>query len=266
VVSVARRWRPKLVALDVDGTLVPPGGTLAPRVREAVSRAIRAGGWVVLTSGRSTLEIRPFVAELGLRRGFGVCSNGAVTVRYPTLAVVDRVTFAPGEVVHHLLEHAPRARIAVEDATDGFRVTSHFPDGELHGEQRLESLDGLLSRPVTRVVFRDPEGTVQEFLELLDRVRPRGVSCVVGYKAWLDIGPQGVSKGTALIGIAERLGVPAEDCLAIGDGRNDIDMLQWAGRGVAMGQAPPEVRRAADDVTEPVSGDGVAVELERWFG
>jgi 5-amino-6-(5-phospho-D-ribitylamino)uracil phosphatase len=265
VVSTAGRWRPKLIALDVDGTLVPPGGTLATRVRKAVSRALRAGAWVVLTSGRSALELRPFVAELGLRRGFGVCSNGAVTVRYPTLAVVDQVTFAPGQVVQYLLEHAPRARIAVEDATDGFLVTSRFPDGELHCEQRIESLDGLLSRPVTRVVFRDPESTVEEFVALLDRVRPEGVSCAVGYKAWLDIGPLGVSKGTALVGIAERLGVPAEDCLAIGDGRNDIDMLEWVGRGVAMGQAPPEVQHAADDVTEPVSADGVAVELERWF-
>jgi hydroxymethylpyrimidine pyrophosphatase-like HAD family hydrolase len=88
----------------------------------------------------------------------------------------------------------------------------------------------------------------------------------VGYRAWLDIGPEGVSKASALVKVANRLGVVPEDCLAIGDGRNDVEMLLWAGRGVAVGQAPPEVEHAADDVTEPVTSDGAAVELERWFG
>jgi hydroxymethylpyrimidine pyrophosphatase-like HAD family hydrolase len=65
--------------------------------------------------------------------------------------------------------------------------------------------------------------------------------------------------------VAEELGVRQVDVLAIGDGRNDIEMLRWAGRGVAMGQAPLEVQEAADDVTETVTRDGVAVELSRWF-
>lgn len=262
---MAERWRPKLVALDVDGTLVEPGASIAPRVRDAVAKAARAGTWIVLTSGRSPLEIRPFIAELELTRGLGICSNGAVTVSYPSLAVIDRATFSAARIVQYLLEHVPRARIAVEDVNIGFGVTCRFPDGELHGDQRVDSLERLLSQPVTRVVFRDPESTVQDFIELVQRLRPQGVSCAVGYKAWLDIGPEGVSKGTALVKVAERLGVSAEDCLAIGDGRNDIDMLRWVKRGVAMGQAPSEVQDAADDVTQPVDLHGAAIELERWF-
>jgi hydroxymethylpyrimidine pyrophosphatase-like HAD family hydrolase len=81
----------------------------------------------------------------------------------------------------------------------------------------------------------------------------------------LDIAPEGVSKASALADIAGELGVRRQDVLAIGDGRNDIEMLSWAGRGVAMGQAPLEVQEAADDVTETVENDGVAVELARWF-
>jgi hydroxymethylpyrimidine pyrophosphatase-like HAD family hydrolase len=74
-----------------------------------------------------------------------------------------------------------------------------------------------------------------------------------------------VSKASALAEVAERLGVAQQDVLAIGDGRNDVAMLEWAGRGVAMGQSPLEVQEAADDVTETVHNDGVALELNRWF-
>jgi len=65
--------------------------------------------------------------------------------------------------------------------------------------------------------------------------------------------------------VADKLGVAQDDVLAIGDGRNDIEMLEWAGRGVAMGQAPPEVREIADAVTGSVEEDGAATELARWF-
>jgi hydroxymethylpyrimidine pyrophosphatase-like HAD family hydrolase len=75
----------------------------------------------------------------------------------------------------------------------------------------------------------------------------------------------GVSKASGLQYVASRLGVEAQDVLAIGDGRNDIDMLRWAGRGVAMGQAVQEVIDAADDTTAPVDQDGAALELETWF-
>jgi hydroxymethylpyrimidine pyrophosphatase-like HAD family hydrolase len=75
----------------------------------------------------------------------------------------------------------------------------------------------------------------------------------------------GVSKASGLEYVARELGVDASDVLAIGDGRNDVEMLRWAGRGVAMGQAVEEVREAADDVTAPVHDDGAAVELSRYW-
>ena len=83
--------------------------------------------------------------------------------------------------------------------------------------------------------------------------------------AWLDLSPVGVSKASGLAMVADELGVAQADVLAIGDGRNDIEMLRWAGRGVAMGQAVEEVKAAADAVTETVYDDGVVVELSRWW-
>ena len=80
-----------------------------------------------------------------------------------------------------------------------------------------------------------------------------------------DLAPEGVSKASGLADVTRRLGVDRSDVLAIGDGRNDIEMLEWAGRGVAMGQAPAEVKASADAVTESVEEDGAAAEIARWF-
>ena len=81
---------------------------------------------------------------------------------------------------------------------------------------------------------------------------------MVGFTAWLDLAPVGVNKASGLAYVAERLGVDSSDVLAIGDGRNDLEMLRWAGRGVAMGQAPDEVKEAADEVTASIEDDGAA--------
>ena len=99
----------------------------------------------------------------------------------------------------------------------------------------------------------------------VDAVTHDGTNYVVGWTAWLDLSPVGVTKASGLEYVARELGVVPADVLAIGDGRNDIEMLRWAGRGVAMGQAVPEVQAAADAVSATVHDDGAAVELERYF-
>jgi hydroxymethylpyrimidine pyrophosphatase-like HAD family hydrolase len=115
------------------------------------------------------------------------------------------------------------------------------------------------------VIIRDPHSSEEEFIQLAEKLGLHGTNYFIGWTAWLDIAPEGVSKASALEDVAKELGVAQSDVLAIGDGRNDVEMLRWAGRGVAMGQAPLEVQEAADDVTETVDNDGVAVELARWF-
>ena len=124
----------------------------------------------------------------------------------------------------------------------------------------------MIAEPVSRVIIRDPEATADDFVATAERLGLHGTNYVVGWTAWLDLSPVGVHKASGLEEVARRLGVDRADVLAIGDGRNDLEMLRWAGRGVAMGQAVETVRAAADDVTATVLEDGVAVELARWFG
>jgi len=270
-------WRPRLVALDIDGTLlkwVEGVGTtevqVSPAVHAAVQRALTAGAHVVLASGRSPYGMTRVADLLDLHPGVGealwvVSSNGAVVFRYPPLVVVHEETFDAAPAVAAILEQRPGALVAVEERGVGYRVNKPFPDGELQGESTIAEVADLVGDPVSRVIIRDPDATADDFVALAAGLGLHGTDYVVGWTAWLDLAPVGVSKASGLAYVARELGVDAADVLAIGDGRNDLEMLRWAGRGVAMGQAIDEVKEAADAVTASVADEGAAVELDRWF-
>jgi Cof subfamily protein (haloacid dehalogenase superfamily) len=267
-VSAEPPWRPRLIALDVDGTLVDwvdGVETMTAPVREAVRCAAAAGVHVVIATGRSVPGVMDAVEMLGLDDGIAVGSNGAVTFSYRPVEVLDVVRFDATETVKLLLEEVPDAHVAVEEIGSGYRINKVFPEGEISGEIVVQSIEELVAEPVTRVIIRSPDQSVEDFAELAERLGLHGINYYVGYTAWLDLAPEGVSKATGLESVARRLGVAQADVLALGDGHNDVEMLTWAGRGVAMGQAPTSVQEAADDVTETVDADGVVVELARWF-
>jgi Cof subfamily protein (haloacid dehalogenase superfamily) len=270
-------WQPRLVALDIDGTLLAwidgEGQTyeqIRPEVYAAVHRAAAAGAHVVLASGRSPHGMTRIADLLEMHQGdderlWIVAANGAVVFRYPPVDVIHEETFDAAPAVAAVLEHHPNALVAVEERGIGYRVNRHFPEGELTGEMILTDVDEIVGEPVSRVIIRDPEATSDDFVELAEKLGLHSIGYVVGWTAWLDLSPKGVHKASGLQHVADELGVDPADVLAIGDGRNDIEMLRWAGRGVAMGQSIDEVRAAADHVTGPVHEDGVAQELSRWF-
>jgi hydroxymethylpyrimidine pyrophosphatase-like HAD family hydrolase len=221
---------------------------------------------VVLSTGRSWHGTRDLVDLLRLPGGPVVCSNGAVIVSYPPEEIVKAVTFDPREVITKVQEFAPGTLIAVEEIGRGYRLNDHFPGGDLTGEMIIENVEQLSAKPVTRVILRDPNRSDTDFVALAKHLGLHGVTYFVGWSAWLDIAPQGVNKATGLAEVAAGLGIKAADVLAFGDGRNDLEMLRWAGRGVAIGDAPPEVLEAADDVAPRFEEGGPVAELQRWFG
>lgn len=256
-----------LVALDIDGTLLDHDEHLSDRVRKAVQSVSGNGTRVVLATGRSIHGTLPVTERLGLVRGWVICSNGAVTVRLDPdrpegHEITDVVTFDPGPALAVLREYLPTALIAVEVVGHGHLLTAPFPDGELSGPHRVVPFEELRGIRTTRVVVRSIDHSPQEFLEVVRRTGLHDVNYAVGWTAWLDLAPVGVSKASALERVRQRLGVRPEDTIAIGDGRNDLEMLAWAGRGIAMGQATEDVIAAADEVTATVTEDGVALVLE----
>lgn len=260
--------RTRLVALDVDGTLMSYDGVISDDVRAAVTDLVDAGVHVVLATGRSAHSATEVALDLGLTRGWVVASNGAVTARLDAdepngWTVVRAVTFDPAPALRAIAMEIPDALYAVEDLGVGFRVSAPFPPGEITGEMTVVPFDELVATPATRVVIRAPQGTPEEFHEIVERVGLHEVTYAVGWTAWLDLTPGGVSKASALEDVRRELGVEPYETLAIGDGHNDVEMLRWAACGVAMGHADDAVRAAADEVTGTIEDDGALAVLQR---
>lgn len=253
-----------LVGLDIDGTIVGFDDSLSGRVQRSIQRLAETGTRIVLATGRSVVAVVPVLERLGLSEGYAVCSNGAVTIAFDGDGhrMIDVVTFDPGPALRLLREHAPDVIIAVEDLGRGFKVTRPFPDGELGGVQEVVPFEELLEAPATRVTLRAPEWTAQEFHDLVERSGLHGVSYAVGWSAWLDMTPDGVSKASALEAVRQRYDVPEGSTLAVGDGQNDIEMFRWAGVAVAMGGADQTTVAAADALTGPVGLDGLVTVLD----
>lgn len=258
-------WRPKLLALDVDGTIVDFDNTLTPAVRDTVRAARDAGMHVVVATGRAVPGVYDVLDKLGMREGLAVASNGSVVFGVDPFEIVKTVTFDAREAVRRVLDRFPDALVAVEEVGVGYRVNREFPSGEISGQIVLDQVERMVASPVTRVVVRVPDQDLDEFHEIVHELGLDDTNYYIGYSAWLDMAPRGVSKASGLETVCRSLGLTAADVLAVGDGNNDVEMLQWAGRGVAMGQAPETLKTVADAVTDRIDEDGLVTELKRWL-
>lgn len=270
VVAPDNRW---LIALDIDGTVLLESGEMHDVVIAAVAQVRDAGHEVMLATGRSVAMTLTILQKLGIKPEYVVCSNGAITLKRDPMSeggyrreFVEM--FNPKEVLTSIKSHLVTANYAVEDQNGKFFVDGKFPDGALGSVSESVSFDELVTVQATRVVVISPEHQVEDFLSVVEKMGLHQVSYNVGWTAWLDIAPDGVNKSTALENVRSRLGIPRTRVFAMGDGRNDIDMLQWAavhGRGVAMGQAPDDVLAVANQVTESDLNDGAALALTAFL-
>lgn len=270
-VTDAERW---LIALDIDGTVLHEDGTLDEAVVNEVQRVRGLGHEVMLSTGRSVSMTLPILDRLGISSEYVVSANGAIVMRRDRSAttgyVPDRVeTFNPREVLLKVRSYLAAASFAVEDPDGTFRYTGVFPDAAAVVGRRRVSFDELLSGPATRVVVLSPGHAMEDFLSVVEKMGLHKVSYNVGWTAWLDIAPDGVNKGTGMEYVRTRLGIPRKRVMVMGDGRNDIDMFEWAAAGggvaIAMGQAPDEVHAVSTDVTSADREQGVARALARYF-
>lgn len=259
----------RLVAVDVDGTLVASDAPPTPRVAAAIRQAVEAGVWVVLASGRAFPSVRAYAQPLGLD-GPAICYQGA-EVR---LGGEGRVLFRK-TVARALVEEA-----AALARGFGLEVSVHRDDAVyMESLPRAETFYRWAFGMAPRVV-----GSLQEALrgdpvkflligepaqlnaaEPAFRARFQGrLQVVRSHALFLEGVALGVSKGEALAHVARHLGVAREETVAVGDQDNDVPMMRWAGLGVAMGNAPAAVQAQADVVAPSVREDGLAWVLEGW--
>lgn len=266
-----------LVALDVDGTILHHDGALSARVKQAIQELDRRGAHVVIATGRGVVATTPILDELELRHGYAVSSNGAVTIRLdhgaaagPGYELLETKTFDPEPVLRTLrdaMTELVQDGLLLVDSPDMERyVTAAFPDGELHGEPRIVTFEELVQIPAVRVTLRLPGQDADAMHNLVERAGLHTTTYSVGWTAWLDIAPDGVTKAGGLEGVRERLGVNPASTVAVGDGSNDHEMFTWAAWSVAMGQATEVTKAHADAVTGSVYDDGLAEVLEALLG
>ena len=267
---------PSLIASDVDGTLLDADETVTVRTRDAVAAAIAAGATFVLATGRPPRWIAPVVDALGFAP-MSVCANGAVLYDPATDRIVSARTLST-DLLAVLAEIATRAipgaglavervgRSAHDAATPQFVSSPGYEHAWLNPDNTEVSLADLLSAPAVKLLVRMAGARSADMAAAL---APHiGIEGDITYSTdngLVEIVPLGVSKASGIEQVAGPLEIAADDVVAFGDMPNDVSMLAWAGHGVAMGNAHPEVLAVADEVTAPNTEDGVARVLERWW-
>jgi hydroxymethylpyrimidine pyrophosphatase-like HAD family hydrolase len=276
------------VVLDLDGTVVPYAEehvAPSPRVCAAVAAVLAAGVPVSIATGRAVWSALPTAADLGLHGIKLVCSNGAMVYDADSHQALHVVTIDPAPAAFAMAACRDDIGFAVELGTQGFRTTPNFDRNFAASFVDSASLEEITASRTPRLVARvgnemgwgidddDPHGAprytqaAEHAAELAAAVLdPVAYGWEIGYTGWIDVMAPGVSKATGAAMLAQDLGVDPSDTLVVGDGTNDLQLFAWAGYAVAMGQSPVEVKEAADETTLPVTADGVAVVLERWFG
>lgn len=292
--SEQNAWSPRMVASDIDGTFLTSTERVTPRLA-AVLRSMQAQGVpLTLATGRPPRWLAPVLAQIP-QRPVCVCSNGAIIydsaaeeiirshtlspevqnqlVRRVTAAVETRMDELNTEVAAPSQPGTPVVGFGVErigasitSQGDQFFVEPNFGHVWDVAEHTTVCLEELVGAPAVKFFIRS---TVMDSAALYDLCAPHiDELAQVTYSyhgGLLEVAPLGITKETGLEEVAAHYGVAREDIVAFGDMPNDIDMLAWAGWGVAMGQAPEHVAAAANEVTATNNEDGVAAVLERWF-
>jgi Cof subfamily protein (haloacid dehalogenase superfamily) len=267
----ARRYRGvmdgiRLVASDLDGTLLLPDETVSERTRAALAAAKAAGVTVVLVSGRQPRSLGPIAERIGVG-GIAICANGALIWDLDAGTILDATPLAAElatRLVHALRDAIPGVLFAVELEGGFGREPGWAEDPTAVPPQAIEAdALALITGPVIKLLVRHPTLPFEELAERARRaVGDDAVATWAGLRL-VEISAAGVTKASALERLCRRLGIDAAEVVAVGDMPNDLPMLDWAGRGVAVANADQAVLQAADEVTASNLDDGVARLLER---
>lgn len=263
----------RLLATDVDGTLLNTSHEISDRTRTAFARARWAGMEVIAVSGRQPYSIGVIVQHTALD-GDAIGSNGAVAMNLQTRQVLFEELMdlpAQQELVRRMLEVFPGLNlVSVRDAGNSYVAEHGYSGIEDPGAKVARwpvrhwrgTREEVLAERSLKLVLRDDGILPEELLTAALRLDVPGCHPTISGAPFLEVGRAGVTKATALSRYCEAKGIDRRDVVAFGDNINDLEMLEWAGMGVAMGNAGPDVRHAADHVTLTNDEEGVALVIE----
>ena len=259
----------RLIAADIDGTLVTESGIVSPRNLHAIARLRELGLTFMLVTGRGLYSMRPFL-PLVLPETLVVGFNGAVIAR------------AGGEILSEQRLSAACSRRILElgwnlapamVVWNSDKMFANRRDADIDRYQELSGMraelvdrETLEQIPASKIIWFDSSGGVGKILGALQEADTTGFDYFTSHAHFIEFVASGVSKGNALKKVGGLLGIDREEILAVGDGMNDLTMLEYAGLGVAMGNASPTLKAAADYVTGAVEEDGFAQAIEKFVG
>lgn len=263
---------PRIVAMDMDGTVVHHDGTISQRTFDALALAHDKGARLVFATGRPPRWMQ-IVSDIPGAE-LAICGNGAIVYDLRTQKVVHSSLVSPAAasiVVDRLRQALPQATFAVESLHGFYREKEYNPRWDvgvdLVGVSRIEE---KLHDALIKILVRSPNELID-----VDHMLSRASEALVDVAqvthsalpndSLLEISAIGVTKGTALAQLAEDWGIAQQDVIAFGDNRNDVAMLKWAGRSWAMGNGHHAAIAAADFTADPIDHDGVAKVLEDLF-
>ncbi|MQY26924.1 5-amino-6-(5-phospho-D-ribitylamino)uracil phosphatase YcsE [Nocardia sp. RB56] len=268
--------KPKMVATDVDGTLIDEREQVSARTRAAVGALVADGVPFVLATGRPPRWIAPVVSGLD-HAPLCVCGNGAVVYDSATDRILEASTLEPAELtwIAALAERilpgcglaAERVgRSAHDAATPQFVSSPEYEHAWLNPDDTRVSRAEVVSAPAIKMLIRLRGAESADMVAALaPELADRADLTYSTNNGLIEVSAPGVTKASGLATVAERLGVGHESIIAFGDMPNDVPMLLMAGHGVAMANAHPAALAAADEVTGTNAADGVACVLERWW-
>lgn len=272
----------RLVALDVDGTLLNSAGLLTNRVKEAVSAVQRLGVLVTLATGRRLASASPIADALGITNPL-VLHNGAVVADRASNSILNAWPLTKEQALvatdiarkygahYHVFGDPRSSEVALYDTAPPAEIASYYGTEEGGHVRRVTDLrTACPDTPLKWVLLDVPERAAAVAGALKSEMGDDAKVILFGgadRRIWsVEMFQRDVSKAFGIVELARRYGVAPSDVLAIGDEVNDLEMLATAGMGVAMGNASAEVQRAAREVTCSNDRDGVAAALERHFG
>ena len=261
--------RPKLIATDLDGTIVAHYGFISDRTKIAFTAAHAAGIHIYFITGRPIRWMKEIKDNFNF--GLGVCGNGALLYDFINEKVLEEWSFsvkAQLETVKRLRQVIPPVSFATEIGEDFLREKKYVPRWDI-GEDNVgvDLIEEVITAPALKMLARcsDGEFSSDEMLALASKAL-EGIATVThsnSTDSLLEISAVGVSKGATLSRVAGRLGLTADDCVTFGDNPNDFSMLSWASRSWAMADGHPDLMKYAKFQTDPHQEDGVAKVIEQ---
>jgi Cof subfamily protein (haloacid dehalogenase superfamily) len=265
-------WRPlpyRLVATDLDGTLLRSDNTVSQASRDALAAVTAAGAAHIVVTGRSVPWTRHVLDDLGYQ-GLAVCGQGAQIYDAGTHRLLTSVTLDRQLAGLALAKiEAEVGGLAVAASQDGLAGEVLVGEGYVYHPElpviHMQDTTELWAAPINKLYIQHRGLTDDELAQAAQAAAGDLVGVTMAGEGIVELLPLGLTKATGLSLAARRLGVAPAETIAFGDMPNDKPMFAWAGYGVAMDNAHPELKAVADEITASNDEDGIAVTLERIF-